>query len=460
MIGTILLILLYLISQENYLLFHSSVEIFSVLVAWAIFIIAWNTEKYSEHRHIYYLGIAYLFVGGLDFVHTFAYEGMGVFPGYGANLATQLWILARFMESISLLLYPLMLHRQCPKVRVFSFYTIISTLSLSLIALDIFPTAFVVGEGLTLFKIISEYIIIAFLIAALINIREKRNGIESILEKNLSYALIVTIFAELAFTLYVSVYGFSNFVGHILKILSFYFIYRGIIVTSLEKPREYLIHTLEKSQKRIKDTNKFLRVINSILVHDLLNDLTNIRFSIELIEAEQEIDTLGIAKRATDKGINLITRMSDLETLIGQDKELRTASLKNMISEILINDVLYRDIKINIQGDCEPKIDNAMYSVLDNILRNAVLHSGTDKIDVKLEKNENKCSVQIKDYGKGIPDTIKEKIFETGYSSSGHEVSLGIGLSIVKNVMERYGGSVRVIDTLPSGATFILELYC
>ena len=132
--------------------------------------------------------------------------------------------------------------------------------------------------------------------------------------------------------------------------------------------------------------------------------------------------------------------------------------IPDTILEILNNDVLYRDKEISIQGDCEPRVDNAMYSVLDNILRNAILHSETKKIEVTFEEIENKCLVHIIDYGKGIPNGIKERIFDAGYSGSAHEISLGIGLSIVKNVIERYGGSVRVIDTIPSGATFVLEL--
>ena len=48
------------------------------------------------------LGISYLFVGFLDLLHTLAYAGMGVFPQAGANLPTQLWIAARFLNSLSL----------------------------------------------------------------------------------------------------------------------------------------------------------------------------------------------------------------------------------------------------------------------------------------------------------------------------------------------------------------------
>ena len=43
-------------------------------------------------------------LGGLDLVHTLAYKGMGVFPGYDANLPTQLWVASRYIQALSLLL--------------------------------------------------------------------------------------------------------------------------------------------------------------------------------------------------------------------------------------------------------------------------------------------------------------------------------------------------------------------
>ena len=99
--------LLFWISDINYLLFHSLVELFSILVAGTIFIIVWNTQKYSHHISLSFLGIAYLFIGIVDLIHTLAYSGMGIFVTYDANLPTQLWILARYIESISITLYEL-----------------------------------------------------------------------------------------------------------------------------------------------------------------------------------------------------------------------------------------------------------------------------------------------------------------------------------------------------------------
>src|SRR4030042_2289566 len=97
---------LYLTSLYNYLLFHSLAEIFSVVIACGIFIIAWNSRRFLDNHYLLFIGIAYLFIGSVDLVHTLSYQGMGVFSGYDANLSTQLWIAARYLQGLSLFLAP------------------------------------------------------------------------------------------------------------------------------------------------------------------------------------------------------------------------------------------------------------------------------------------------------------------------------------------------------------------
>ena len=103
---------LYATSLHSYLLFHALAEMFSVVVACSIFVLAWNTRRFLDNACLLILGIAYLFVGGIDLLHTLAYKGMGVFPRRGADLPTQLWIAARYLEAVSLLIAPCLLSRK------------------------------------------------------------------------------------------------------------------------------------------------------------------------------------------------------------------------------------------------------------------------------------------------------------------------------------------------------------
>ncbi len=77
---------LWLTGRVSYLLFHSLAELFSVLVAWGMFIVAWNSRRFVAHSFFLFLGVAFLAVGALDLLHMLSYKGMGVFPGATADL--------------------------------------------------------------------------------------------------------------------------------------------------------------------------------------------------------------------------------------------------------------------------------------------------------------------------------------------------------------------------------------
>jgi signal transduction histidine kinase len=251
---------LYLTSLYSYLLFHSLAEIFSIVVACGIFMIAWNSRQFLENNYLLFIGIAYLFVGGLDLLHTLAYKGMGVFQGDGANLPTQLWLAARYMESLSLLVAPLVLGRKLKSRFVVIGYSLVFFMLLtSIFYWRIFPDCFVEGVGLTPFKKWSEYIICLILASSVVLVVRKKKEFDKVVLQLLVASILLTIAAELAFTIYISVYGISNLFGHFCKILSFYLIYKAIIQTGLTKPYDLLFRNLKHSEEALREKEAALR---------------------------------------------------------------------------------------------------------------------------------------------------------------------------------------------------------
>ena len=198
---------LWLTSRVSYLLFHSLVELFSVLVAWGMFIVAWNSRRFIAHGFFLFLGVAFLAVGALDLLHLLAYKGLGVFPGATADLPTQLWIAARSLEAVSLLMAPLFLTRRVRALRLLSAYSLATALLLVLVFGGWFPACFVEGQGLTAFKIVSEYLICVLLAGAVFFVYRRRQHLDPAVLRLVIAALGVSIVSELSFTLYVDVYG-------------------------------------------------------------------------------------------------------------------------------------------------------------------------------------------------------------------------------------------------------------
>ena len=242
LLGGLLLAGLIVVSTCNYLLFHTLAEVFSIVIAGSLFAILWNARGNLVNCAFVFLGVAYLFIGGLDLIHTLAYKGMGILSdAWGANPATQLWIAARYMESISLCLFPLLFHRNVRAYRVLAVYAgITAAVLLSIFYFRIFPDCYIEGAGLTPFKKISEYVISALLAVSWIALRARRSDLEPRVYQWMVLSIGLTIVAELAFTFYVSVYGLSNLIGHVFKILSFYFVYLALIQTGLKRPYDTL----------------------------------------------------------------------------------------------------------------------------------------------------------------------------------------------------------------------------
>jgi len=261
--GVLAFVGLYLTSLYSYLLFHSLAEIFSIVVACGIFMVVINSRRFLDNNYLLFTGIAYLFIGVLDLIHTLGYAGMGVFDGYDTNLPTQLWIASRYIESLTLFIAPLLIGRKLKISVVFLGYTV--AISLPLLAIfywNIFPDCYVERMGLTAFKKISEYIISLILLASIVLLFQKRGEFDRSVLQLLVASIIVTMGSELAFTFYIHVYGFSNLVGHFLKIISFYLIYKAIIETGLAKPYNILFRNLKQNEEALQVSHHFLEIAN------------------------------------------------------------------------------------------------------------------------------------------------------------------------------------------------------
>ncbi|MBK5101872.1 MAG: PAS domain S-box protein, partial [Desulfobacteraceae bacterium] len=251
-LGIIALGAVHLTSLYTYLLFHSIVEIFGIVVACGIFMVAWNSRRFLDNNYLLFIGVAYLFVAALDLVHTLSYKGMNVFEGYGTNLPTQLWVAARYVESLSLVLAPLFLGRRLKANWLFLCYSVVvSFLLVAIFYWKIFPICFVEGAGLTPFKKTSEYIISLILLGSIALLFSKRREFDQDVLRLLTASIAITIASEMAFSYYVHAYGLSNLIGHLLKVISFYLIYRAIIQTGLMRPYDLLFRNLAQSKEAL-----------------------------------------------------------------------------------------------------------------------------------------------------------------------------------------------------------------
>jgi serine phosphatase RsbU (regulator of sigma subunit) len=264
--GIVVLTGLYLVSLHSYLLFHSLAEVFSIIVAGGIFMVAWNARKFLEQGYFLFLGIAFGFVAILDLVHTLAYPGMNIIPRADGDQGIQVWLAARYFHSISLFVAPIFLRRRLkPFLTLGAGASIAALLLASIFLWEVFPACYIEGQGLTLFKVANEYVICSLFLGALLFHWLRRKQFDQVVLWLLCSSMVLTIASELAFTLYVSPYGLANLIGHFLKILAFYLIYTALIQVVLAKPYEVLFRELKKSEAELRVNRHNLEAANEEL---------------------------------------------------------------------------------------------------------------------------------------------------------------------------------------------------
>jgi diguanylate cyclase (GGDEF)-like protein/PAS domain S-box-containing protein len=260
-------ILLIPLSQSHFLLFHSLVELFAVVVAIISAIVAWHTYALAKNQFLLLLGCGYFFIGGLDLAHMLTFKGLPFLDNNSGNVSLQFWIVARFFEASLLLVAPWFINTEFRPRNIIIILSSIMLLLCVAIMESWLPVFYVEGKGLTLTKIILEYIIIILLLCALFVFWRARKEIEigNLILINIS--IILTIFAEYSLTLYREFNDSMIILGHMLKLLSYWAIYVVLIESSLRQPflslaRDANTYDAVPDETIVVDRKGYVRQIN------------------------------------------------------------------------------------------------------------------------------------------------------------------------------------------------------
>ncbi|UCB46301.1 MAG: histidine kinase [Spirochaetota bacterium] len=484
--GFPILIGLSVISVYNYLLFHGLAEIFSIVVAYGIFIISWNCRRNLDNDYLLFLGIAYLFVGNIDLLHTLSYKGMGVFPGNEPNLSTQLWISARYLESISLFIAPFFTKRKLIIPWVFLCYAVlIALLCLSIFRFQVFPDCFIEGAGLTPFKKMSELTISLIFAGSIAQLIYKRSSFDLSVLRLLIASITVSIGAEIAFIFYVDVYGFSNLVGHFLKIISFYLIYKALIETGLVRPFDLLYRDLKQSENELRESEIRLKKLNatkdkffSIIAHDLRSPMSTMISIARYFMTD--FSSMSVKKRLNFlKELDLIVKRTTalLDNLLNwarcQTGDIKYSPEKYHCYQIILEAIgtlesyaKNKRITLNIDVDENLYIlgdRNMIATVVRNLVSNAIKYSYPDSaVMIHAGKKGSLAGIAVSDTGVGIDPENIEKLFkiDTTLTTLGtaHEKGTGLGLLLCKDFIAMNGGEIWVESGIKKGTTFYVTV--
>ena len=248
------------VDRVNYLFFHTAVENFSVIVAALTCVLALASSRYARSDLLLFIGHAHALVGGIDFLHIMAYKGMCILSLPTPDTATQLWIAGRYIWAAMFLMAPALASQKLPRrPATAALGAAAVALAWSTLHGGVFPTCFIEGSGLTAFKTISEYSVIAAVIAGSLLLARQRDTIDDSLFKALMGAAGATVVSEFCFTLYHDVYATPNFLGHIFKVVAYGFLFRGVVLRGLQAPYDSIFAELQRSAVRDSLTGLYNR---------------------------------------------------------------------------------------------------------------------------------------------------------------------------------------------------------
>lgn len=231
---------------------------------------------------------------------------------------------------------------------------------------------------------------------------------------------------------------------------------------NLELQKEQLLKKLEKQNEQL---NEYAQIVS----HDLKSPLRSIH---SLISWIKEDNTKEFSPE-TLQYLNLIeSKVEKMDHLIHGILTYSKVDTEGVMQEAIdLNEVINSCIKIihvpeNIKVAIETQLPTIkadkfrMQQLFQNIISNAVTYIDKPEglVSIGFSEDATNYLFYVKDNGPGIAKENQEKIFKMFQSYTEHESSTGIGLSIVKRIVDNYEGTIWVESTLTKGTTFFIKL--
>ena len=230
---------------------------------------------------------------------------------------------------------------------------------------------------------------------------------------------------------------------------------------------------IEEKNQEIENASIIKNEILGIVAHDLRNPLAAIKTIAMVMEDDKKLDednqdNLQMIKSACDKAASIINDLLETANNEISEFDLKSTELNQFLQKVVDDWKRNTTTKVNIlyYGTAEPLYGgiNAekMQRVMDNLISNAIKFSGESNIEVSLQALNSQIIINVRDFGMGIPNELLPYIFDRFSKASRRgmrgEESVGLGLSIVRQIVKKHGGEIEVDSIEKRGTTFTIKL--
>ncbi len=228
---------------------------------------------------------------------------------------------------------------------------------------------------------------------------------------------------------------------------------------------------LQKMREALLQSEKLAAMgrLTSQIAHELNNPIYGIMNTLELLKTE--IPPESKRRRILELSLSEIQRLSEmLRNMLSfskpEEEKRRPVKINELIEGILlVMEKQMKELNIQVEVSFDPDIPkimastNQMRQVMLNILKNAkeaMPKGGT--LFVRTSQEDNRVLIHIQDTGIGIPEEIKDKIFEAFFTTKQKVKGVGLGLSVCYGIIKDHGGEITVESEPAKGTTFTISL--
>ncbi len=246
--------------------------------------------------------------------------------------------------------------------------------------------------------------------------------------------------------------------------------FSGMVDTIKREERER-----ELAAEELRDAKAQAELYLDLMGHDINNmhqiALGYLELARDIPACEEQTDSLNKSIEVLHRSALLIQNVRKLQNIRKGLIPTKEVDVCKVLSDIQreFGAVPNKSVTLNLNGceHCFVLANELLHDVFANLVTNAIKHTG-DHADIFInlqpvkEKNRSYCRVSVEDNGPGIPDDNKGTIFNRALKSTSKAKGMGLGLYLVKSLVDSYNGRVWVEDRVPGeyrkGVRFVVML--
>ncbi|TFG04950.1 MAG: HAMP domain-containing histidine kinase [Promethearchaeota archaeon] len=297
-------------------------------------------------------------------------------------------------------------------------------------------------------------------------------------KKSITHLFMLLAIISGMFTLFFSILSNNEVYGtwetaYVLKIIY----YSSLLATGLSAPMEI---KLNKSELKYKEAYNRAEFYKDLFAHDISNILQNIQSSIDLLNVyieqpsslQEEKNLIDLSNEQIKRGANLVKNVRKLSEIEDAEIDIKTIEIISTLNDAIKyvkKNYDSRNINIKVAPSSEKlyvKANELLLNVFENILVNAIKYNNNPRVEIIIRISNMKMNglnylkIEFLDNGIGIPNEMKQKVFERAFMEEKSVNGMGLGLSLVKKIIDKFNGKIWVEDKIKGdyskGTNFVI----